>query len=330
MRFLLTFLFLLATPLHAFDCSGTDLLPQMPTEERLKLEARAGIAPYPEGLFWRATRGDTEFTLFGTYHIAHQATADQLDALLPHAQAAELSYFEMSYPDLQAFERRATTDASIMFITDGPTLPELLDEDDWQRLRAAMAERGIPSFMAAKFKPIFVSMMLGLSPCQIKAQTSGEKGIDERLSRALHETGQPGRSIEDVMTTVHVLDSFSEAEQIAMIKLSLDLPIDPDDLQETMLQLYLAGRVSLLWEFGRSLSIQYGGPTAEADFAKFEDVLLTKRNRAWVEELEANATGKKVFVAVGAGHLPGEIGLLRRLEQRGYTIAPLTLDAKAD
>jgi hypothetical protein len=111
-----------------------------------------------------------------------------------------------------------------------------------------------------------------------------------------------------------------------MIKLSLDLPIAPDDLQETMLRLYDKGRIAMLWESARAMSIEYGGPTATADFDKFEDVLLTQRNLKWIDEIEANATGHSVFIAVGAGHLPGKIGLLNLLAERGYQIEPLTLE----
>lgn len=326
MRILVFILLLLASPLRAFDCGGTDLLPQMPLEDRLRLEARAGIVPYPEGLFWRATRGDTELTLFGTHHVAHDQTGAQFESLLPKAMAADFSFFEMAWPDLKEFETRAATDASIMFITDGPTLPELLDEADWQRLRTRMADRFVPGFLAAKFKPIFVSMMLGLSPCQIAAQKSGELGIDGRLARALHEAGHDTRSIEDPLTTLHLLDTFSQEEQIAMIKLSLDLPLDPDDLQETLLRLYKKGRIAFLWELARAFSIAYGGPDAEADFARFDAALLTTRNRAWIEAIESQATGRKVFLAVGAGHLPGKNGLLNLLAERGYSISPLALD----
>ena len=74
-----------------------------------------------------------------------------------------------------------------------------------------------------------------------------------------------------------------------MVKLSLDLDLDPDDLQATMLSLYRQGRLSLLWEYGRALSLAYGGATADAEFARFETVLLTDRNRAWLVELLANA-----------------------------------------
>ena len=110
-----------------------------------------------------------------------------------------------------------------------------------------------------------------------------------------------------------------------MLKLSLDLPHSPDDLQATMLSLYLQGRVSLLWEFGRALSVKSGDANAEADFLRFEEVLLTSRNRAWIDAIEAQAPGRNVFIAVGAGHLPGREGVLNLLTQRGYEIAPLPL-----
>ena len=325
MRFLFLTFLLLATPLRAFECGGDNLLDAMAPEDRAAIEARAETYPFANGLFWRATRGDTRLTLFGTYHFFHRETEAHLAALLPHASDADLAYFEMSYEDQKHFERLSQTDPSILFITEGPTIPEIMEEADWQRLRARMAELGIPSFMAAKFKPIFVAMMLSSSPCLIRAQTSGAKGIDEALARRLHDDGIPTRSIEDVSTIVELLDSFSRGDQVGMIKLSLDLPQDPDDLQATMLDLYLDGRVALLWEYAKLLSLQHGSATAEADFARFEQALLTDRNRAWADRVEAEMVGKSALIAVGAGHLPGENGLLNLLARRGFTITPLEL-----
>ena len=153
MRFFLFFLLVLTSPARAFDCGGNDLLPGMDLAERLKLEARAGIAPYDKGLFWQATRGDTTLDIFGTYHLSHSMTSTHLETLLPFAKAADFSFFEMNTQDMEVFEQRAATDPTLMFIGDGPTLPELLEKSDWDRLRSAMSDRGIPSFMTAKFKP---------------------------------------------------------------------------------------------------------------------------------------------------------------------------------
>lgn len=326
LRFLLLPLLLFCAPARAVDCGGQDILAQMPAAKRAALETNAAAYPYHTGLLWRAARGDAAITLFGTYHLHHASTQAHFDALIPLATAADATYFEMNAADTDAFERAAASDASVLFITDGPTLPDLLTEPEWQKLRAQMADRGFPSFMTAKFKPVFVSMMLGLSPCQIRAQKDGGKGIDQMLADALDAAGADTRSIEDYLTTMQVLDTFSPPEQIAMLRLSMDLPVDPDDMMQTMYLAYDRGQAALLWELGRALSLEHGGPGAEADFARFEDVLLTRRNLAWVETLDHAAPGHTLFVAVGAAHLPGQTGLLNLLAQRGFSITALPLD----
>lgn len=298
----------------------------MAPQKRAAIETRAAQTRYGEGLYWQASRADGTITLFGTYHLPHAETQAHFDRLLPRAQAADIVYFEMAAPDIDRFQRAASTRPDVIFNATGPTLPEQLEEDEWQTLRTRLAERGFPGFMAAKLKPIFVSMMLGLSPCQMRRQQSGAKGIDHALAEFLHAEGRDTRSIEDYLTTLKVFDAFSREEQIDMLRLALDLPLDPDDMAATMFNAYADGKTALLWELGRSLSIEYGGPTAEADFAKFERVLLTERNHAWHQVLRQEAPGRDVFVAVGAAHLPGPDGLLTLLEGDGYTITPLSFD----
>lgn len=319
----LVLLLLLAEPAKAFDCGGTNLFAQLPEDRRAAITARAEATPHPEGLLWKASRGDAMITIFGTYHIAHSMTLDHFEALEPIALAADLALFEMDAADKRRFESRMASDPSLVFIAQGPTIPELLPEEDWQDLRAMMAERGMPGFLAAKAKPIFLSTMLSLSPCQIRAQTQGARGIDAVLAEFLAKSNKPTASIEDPVTTMQVLDAFSREEQVAMLQLSIHLPLDPDDVQTTMLALYQTGQIGKLWEFGRDVSLEYGGPTAADDFAKFESALLTKRNEAWIDVLEAHAPGKTLFVAVGAGHLPGETGVLRLLEARGWQVERL-------
>ncbi|WP_378213087.1 TraB/GumN family protein [Aquicoccus sp. G2-2] len=162
-----------------------------------------------------------------------------------------------------------------------------------------------------------------MSPCRLRDQASGAKGVDESLAMALDHAGFDTRSIENPLTTLKLLDGFSRDEQLAMLRLSLDLPLDPDDLQATMIALYTKGRIAALWEYGRWVSLRYGGPTAKTDFARLEKALLSDRNSNWVKTIEQEATGKTVFIAVGAGHLPGKAGLLNLLAKRGYAITRL-------
>ncbi len=56
---------------------------------------------------------------------------------------------------------------------------------------------------------------------------------------------------------------------------------------------------------------------------KYEEILLTRRNTNWVTQLKNIMKKESVFVAVGAGHLVGEKGLLSLLKKEGYTVEPL-------
>jgi len=73
------------------------------------------------------------------------------------------------------------------------------------------------------------------------------------------------------------------------------------------------------------MTLDLGGEDAMQDFALFEQKMLTDRNASWVDRLLEQAQGQKVFAAVGAAHLPGEIGVLRLLENDGFEITRLPL-----
>jgi uncharacterized protein len=48
--------------------------------------------------------------------------------------------------------------------------------------------------------------------------------------------------------------------------------------------------------------------------------MMTDRNRAWIPVIEAAAKQGPILVAFGALHLSGKTGVLRLLEQDGYSI----------
>ena len=306
-------------------CEGDDLIAALPEADRQQVQARAAATPYAEGLLWRAQRGETEITILGTYHFRHAETDAHLERLKPMIDAADAVYLEMSLEDQKGFQSQLTSDPSIMFITEGETLPDLLGEEDWQHFKAEMEARQFPGFMAAKFKPLWAAMMLGIGPCEARNGGMEGGGIDELVGEYATEHGVGSRSLENFAQVLNQLDSEPLEKQIEMIRMTLAWPGDADDMSYTIRERYLQQQVALMWEFSRLVTLKYGGPTAEEDFARLEQIFLTDRNTGWVDKLLAEAPGQDVVVAVGAGHLPGEIGLLHLLEQEGFTIERLPL-----
>ncbi len=322
---LLTALLALPISAQADACGGQNLFETMPASELATLKARAGKIPYGQGLLWHATKGSREITLFGSYHLPHDFTEAHLQTLLPMARKAEVNYFEMNSADTKKFEREMASKPDFMFIAKGKTLPELLSPEDWAALTGKMRERGFPPFMVAKMKPIFVTMMLGMTPCKLKLMQSGAQGIDRSLALALEAQDVPTRSIEHYTTAAKLFDVYPLDEQVEMLRLSLIESINSDDMAETLYQSYISEEIGLFWEYTRHMSLLYGGDNAEEDFAIFEELLLTERNLAWLTELE-KAPEQALFVTVGAAHLPGDIGVLNLLAQRGYSIKRLPLN----
>jgi uncharacterized protein YbaP (TraB family) len=327
MRLFLSFLIFALMPIVAFArCEGTDLIAALPAEQRTDLEERASQTQFGEGLLWSAARGDTTITWFGTYHLAHPQTEAHLDTLKPLIEGADAVYLEVSNDDQARLETEIASDPSIMFITEGPTLPDLLGEADWQRYKSAMADRAIPGFMAAKFKPMWAAILLGVGPCEARAGVMEEDGIDKRIGDHAADINNPSRSLEDYRTLLTMMDSFPQEDQLDMIRLFFVWTGDADDMAYTLRQQYLNQKIAMIWELSRMITLETGGETAEEDFALMEELMLVRRNTAWVELLLNEAEGRNVFAAVGAAHLPGPDGVLHLLEKEGFTITPLPFD----
>jgi uncharacterized protein YbaP (TraB family) len=67
-------------------------------------------------------------------------------------------------------------------------------------------------------------------------------------------------------------------------------------------------------------------PGMEADYM---DLLLYGRNRHWVEQMPALMKENSLLFAVGAGHLPGEQGVINLLRKKGYKLTPMKNTGKS-
>lgn len=301
-------------------CDGRDLIADLAGPERQAVMHEADAMPHPEGLLWQATRDGLELTLFGTYHFAHRLTGAHLAALEPLVAASDQVLLEMSPDDRGRLQTALAEDPSLLFITSGPALPDLLGEADWQRFSAEMQARGMPVVVASRYRPVWAAMMLGISPCEARSGALEDQGIDDRIGALAGELGKPVRSLEDVLATMTLMDDLPLARQLDMIRMFLNWPGNPDDMGHTLREAYLAEKTGLIWAYGTWLAEKEG---QRADMDLFEDRLLIRRNRAWVDLLTAEPDNQRILVAVGAAHLPGDNGVLNLLAQAGFTVTRL-------
>ncbi len=319
-------LLLLAQPLAA-QCVGENLIAALPAAEQDALRAAAESVPHANGNFWRAKRGDEVITLIGTYHFDDPRHAASLAALQPVLKSAKTLLVEAGPAEEAAIKARLAAEPTLMIDSSGPTLPELLGPQDWALLSEALRARGIPPFMAAKFRPWYISVVLAVPPCDM-ARAENAKGLDKLLIEDATRDAVPIQALEPYDTVFQIFDQMSKADQMSMVTSALATESRSADFAITLADSYFAEEGRLIWEFMRYETLQLPGYTVErtnAELATMEQAMMINRNRKWIPVIEAAAMRGPVLVAFGALHLSGDAGVLSLLEREGFTVERLPL-----
>ena len=319
---LATFALCWSTQLSA-ACGGESYLARLTPAEQDTISDVIADIPYADGLVWDLTRGDSTITLVGTMHIYDPRLTAIFDSVAPSLQDAGVLLVEATQAEMNAMQEAFADDPSLYLITDGPTLPDLLPPDVWQKVQDAAAARGMPGFMVAQMQPWYLALTLGIPACAMADIAAGKQGLDHMLTTAAAEAGVPAAPLEDWSTLIDVLTDGTLEEQVTMMEMGLIGTEDQQSLFVAMLDAYFSEQIAAVWEINmiaaRDLS-DVSADEAAQQMDHAQEVLLNNRNRNWVPVIEEAASAhESVFVAVGAAHLPGEVGLLTLLTEKGWT-----------
>lgn len=309
------------------ECKGQNLIAALSPQAQTALRAEAAKQPFAVGNFWLATKGAEEITLVGTYHFDDPRHASALAMLAPALAKAKVLLVEAGPKEQESLKARMADDPSLIVNTDGPTLAETLKPEDWQHLRDAASARGVPSFMIAKFRPWYVSVLLAMPPCSMDLAAMPE-GLDAQLIKAASARDLPVEALEPYYTLFSIFGGMSQPEQIDMITSALALEDKSADMAVTLADAYFAEEGRLIWEFSKLQSLQLPGFTperVEREFAVMEKAMMNDRNQSWIPVIKAAAAKGPVLAAFGALHLSGDQGVLKLLQNDGYSITRLPI-----
>lgn len=244
--------------------------------------------------------------------------------LRPAIDMASVLLVEAGPTETEKLTSDMSTRPDLMFIMKGPALPELLPEADWQVFSEAMAARGIPAIFAAKMQPWYATMMLSTPPCMMAELAGGEtRGLDHRIIERAEERRIPIRALEPYDTAFKLFQGLPQDLQIDMIRMTLAIGDQAEDMMATLTKAYFDEDVRLTWEYGRVEALKQPDMTPEkvaATYRLMEDALMIRRNESWIPVIEDAAARGRVFAAFGALHLSGEHGVLKLLENAGFRI----------
>ena len=273
--------------------------------------ARAEALLHGHGLLWKIEGGGAAPSyLFGTIHLS-----DTRVTTLPGPVAYAIDATRSLSIEVLLNAASKLRTMGRMIIIEGPKLDEILGDALFARVVDAAAPYGLNRSVVKHMKPWAMWLLLSLPPEEMKAGRG--MALDEALQVEAMRRGKPVYGLETIDEQLDSVAGFTEHEHIALLASAVDDRHKVEAMLEHMTRLYLA----------RDVAAIYGLMTAQSwniERAVVDSVmerLIDSRNLRMTERMIARLDEGAAFVAVGAMHLPGERGMLRLLEQRGYTVS---------
>ncbi len=157
-----------------------------------------------------------------------------------------------------------------------------------------------------RIKPLFGSSLI------LKELVGKIKTYEQELNKLAKKKGTEVVGLETLQFQMDLVNDISIEDQIKML-FEDDLSGNPLDVYNEMVAAYKEQNLTKLNEL----------IDADDSMTKLGDKFLKDRNADWISKIEKLVQEQPVFIAVGAGHLAGEYGVLNLLRQKGYTVKPI-------
>jgi uncharacterized protein YbaP (TraB family) len=191
-------------------------------------------------------------------------------------------------------------------------LSSLLSADEQERLAQLSARLGLPGEVLDRMQPWFAAITLSLMP-MLQAGYDPQSGVDRVIDRLGEAAGKRMRAFETGEQQLLFMAGLSEQAQHEMLL---------DAIEDAEAGPAMLADLTNAWSRGELGALeQLIVRDVHDEYPELFDVLFRQRNLAWAEMLSAEMDGAGVdFVAVGAGHLVGEEGLVELMRARGYDV----------
>lgn len=258
------------------------------------------------GLLWEVSReGAGPAYLFGTIHSEDPGVLQLARPVQQAFEASQTVVLEILL-DMEAMMYSSTA----MLMMDGRSLSAIVGQPLFGRISRAVQSRGIPEVVLDRMQPWAAAVTLSMP-----APETGQV-LDIMLYKNALQQGKQVYGLETVQEQLHVFESMSGADQVALLKDAVENFPDIDAMHAELLAAYRRRDLNGLMAISEA-SMQQGDQRLANEFRQH---LIVDRNYRMAKRMQKYLQQGTAFIAVGALHLPGEEGLLNLLEQQGYTV----------
>ncbi|MHA2856685.1 TraB/GumN family protein [Paenibacillus lautus] len=263
------------------------------------------------GFMWEVESNGNTVYLVGSMHIAD-------DSFYPLRPEFEEAFAEADYLGVEVDVSKAADEAQQQLIMDmgmykdGTTLKDHVSSETYAKLGKILTESGMKPNALDVFKPWVVETTIS-SLKAVKAGYEAAAGIDLYFVQKAIERKIPVIELESYELQLGMFNGFSKELQEKNLNIALDNFDVLDDGVEQLAEMWKTGNDEALLEFTNSMA-------ADEEYNK---AMLIDRNIGMAEKIDGylkNGKKEEYFIVVGAAHYLGEHGIVKLLEDKGYTV----------
>ena len=257
--------------------------------------------------------------IFGTYHLSPLSIKDSIASLPQAMQDIRQVYGELVMADMMKPEFLAQMQQQTMLPND-TTLKSLFTPEEFEVVSRAVTEYlQVDIALLDRMKP--AALFQQLTVLFYMKHTPGynpQEQLDASFQQEATEQGKKVGGLETAQSQVDILFNKPLRRQAEDLYCFVS---DPDKVERQAKEIIAAYTAQDLDKMLQLMEEKEGtscDPTPE-EMAQ----LLYDRNQAWVKQMPAIMQAAPTLFVVGAGHLPGEQGVLALLKAQDYTVEPI-------
>lgn len=263
------------------------------------------------GFMWEVKNNGTTVYLVGSVHVTD-------DNFYPLHSKYEKAFAEADYLGLEIYSTKATDEEQQkmdidMMYKDGTTLKEHVSKETYAKVEDFLMKNGLEPNAYDAFKPWNVDVTI--FSMVIRAGYNTEEGIDMYFLQKAHERKIPVIGLETPESQMGVFTGLSKELQEKNLNTTLD------NYNSGFIIDYTDGLIDM-WKKGdeQALLKMTNSEYSDPEYGK---AMLTDRNIGMADKIEGYLNSNKeeeYFVVVGAGHYLGVYGIIKLLQDKGFTI----------
>lgn len=242
--------------------------------------------------------------LFGTMHVKDKRAFDFSKNMTTAFDTCKSFAMEV------ALEPDIYKDIFKMMVADeGYHIEDYLKPEEQQKIDNFLKkEFGFKLEYFKQIKPVFLYIIMSGTGMSV----DNEHFLDEYLFLKAKQEEKTVIGIETLEEQMNALNGLTIREQLDLVLDAVDGFGKNQKLEQKLLKYYQKQELSEIAKLIEASSDE-----------KVSKLLLTNRNHIMADRIAKFMPKESVFIAIGAGHLPGKEGVIELLRLKGFTVVPV-------